>query len=271
MIWPCGSYNMKTINYDIIRDQIYKSKFYQKSYFDEVRIKKEIFLVPIKYHPSIEFRNLAVLSCFPYIYKMAVLSARRFVRAYPDCAYMTIDDFAQDCAEAMLRWFHWWKPEKFKLTTMANNMMIWRISTTYNFRKVIRDLKHRAYQFIIDNNGYEIMFEDWLERMEIYTDYDIRQTEDRILLERFLVAIKKRLTEKQYKIFRMRYLDQMSYREIGERFKVCKERVRQWLYGFYKDRDRRKTPMRHKGGGKYLPDPNSIIGKIQALKKAWGY
>ena len=107
----------QVINYGLIRKEVEKSKYLDG--FDAVMVRGKKYYAPNgKYNYDDEYRNLAILASTPYIQKIANIARTRYIKTFNDNNFMDSDDFFQDMVESLLAFWHMWKPDKFKLTTM---------------------------------------------------------------------------------------------------------------------------------------------------------
>lgn len=261
---------MKTINYNIIKNQIRKSKYYKKGYFEEIKRGKETYISPIKYHSSKEFRDLAILASFPYIIKIAWLARERWLSYYLDTNYMDMDDFFQDIIVSILHYWKWWDIKKSKLTTAMGYFGMWVVSDKVRRIRKYRNRIKRIYKFMAEN-FQQVLFDEFLERMKVKDGFQrtrdyLEGVDDAIILEQFLREIRGILDQSEYSVFRMKFLEGQSCFNIAKRLGVSEPTVCNKLNGCPKVINKRKYFYTKKN-----PNPDSIRGKIQTLKKAWGY
>ncbi len=261
---------MITINYKKLARQIKRSPF--KDGFDEITIGRKIYYSPNgKYLDELEYRDLSLLAIFPYVSRIAILAARKFVWCYQDNAYMTIDDFVQDIMEALICNWHKWKPEKFKLTTMAHRLGLCWIFNNYRFRKIAENVSRRVYNFVAEE-GMEGMDDHFSkhhsEDARENGTYDLNSVEDKILLDGVLKQVKEVLTQRQYWIFKKKYMEGWSYEKIGKYMGLSKERIRQLLYG-HNNNGKLGKAREYVKYNKENIYPHSIQGRINKLKRKY--
>lgn len=278
----------QVINYGLIRKEVEKSKYLDG--FDAVMVRGKKYYAPNgKYNYDDEYRNLAILASTPYIQKIANIARTRYIKTFNDNNFMNSDDFFQDMVESLLSFWHMWKPDKFKLTTMIYRFGVWWIFGTYNFRKVAKRAMHSAFSFmdeegLVDFDTYASKRFDQNDAMFRSENQDtIQRAEDKMMLDKFLQALKNELTPRQYRLFYMRKVLGWSMSKCGKKLGISKERIRQIETGTnsglsrYKEalkkglnEDRVNCMQKPDKFTRSNPAPQSIQGQINKLREAWG-
>jgi len=217
--------------YNKILTRINDSQY--RSCFKEAKIRGKVYYFPIKkINNNLELRNLAVLSIIPYLLWVSQLLYNKYKRS--DVLFDKEDIF-QECFILALKNFKVWDPQKSRFTFFVFNICIWALSN--KLKREAKQFVKRSFSYLFKNYP-DVDFDKILGETDgdFYIDPNFEKIEKEILWKKFLKSLEKKLTEKEYLIFRSRVIENNSYRSIGKRLNISKQYVHSIVVNSIRDK-----------------------------------
>jgi len=218
------------VKYKKIVERIEKS-FY-RDFFDAIEVNGTKYYYPVRKALTDEFRNLVILAVYPYVLWVARLIYDTYSSFLEQQSVIEIDDIIQECFYWSLRSFEYWDPEKGKFTYFLFNLCVWRVRNKFIKEEVQGYLARQSFLFLL-NEYPDMLIDDFIEQKLIAhekTDF-VDRVEKRILFKELLKDCKKLLSEVEYLVLYLKLVEGMTYKEIGKKLGVSKQRVAQILLG----------------------------------------